>query len=122
MNDNQNENPQKVNVIEKFSGQRMLFKISHLGMLMLVVAYVALSVYVYKYYGGGADAFNVKGIILSGGVILLILLGVLERTARDKFLKCPACCERLSEGSSGTKGNKEVFVKDCPNCGARLIS
>ena len=122
MSDNQKKNPQEVNVIEKFAGQRMLFKISHLGMLIMVVAYVALSVYVYKYYGSGTDAFNVKGILLSGGVILLILLGVLERTARDRFLKCPACGERLLEGSSSSQGNKKVFDKNCPKCGARLMS
>ena len=120
MSENSKQNPQEGQVIEKFTGQRILFKVSHLAMLMLVVVYVALSVYVYKYYGSGSDALNVKGIILSGGVILLVLLGVLERAARDRFLRCPACCEQLNDGTSTSQGSKNAFVKNCPKCGARL--
>ena len=122
MSDSQKKNPQEVNVIEKFAGQRIFFKISHLGMLIMVVAYVALSVYVYKYYGSGSDALNVNGIILSGGVILLVLLGVLERIARDRFLRCPACGEQLKERTSNSQGDKKVFDKNCLKCGARLMS
>ena len=122
MSDNQKKNPQEVNVVEKFASQRILFKISHLGMLIMVVAYVAVSFYAYKYYGSGSDALNVKGILLSGGVILLVLLGVLERTARDKFLRCPACGEQLKERASNSQWDKKVFDKNCPKCGARLMS
>jgi hypothetical protein len=121
MSENQNEKQQIHHVVEKFAGQRMLFRISHAGMLMLAVAYAALSVYVYKYYGSGADALSVKGMILSGGVIILILLGVLERAARNKFLRCPACGEQLNEGTAGSQGSKKGFDRDCPKCGARLM-
>jgi hypothetical protein len=122
MSENPKRTSQEEQVIEKFAGQRILFNISHLGMLILVAVYAVISIFVYKYYGGGAGTLNAKGIILSGGVILLVILGVLERIAREKFWKCPVCGEQLKDGASDSQGNKKVFNKDCPKCGARLRS
>jgi hypothetical protein len=122
MNENPKRTPQEEQVSEKFASQRILFNISHLGMLILVAAYVVVAIFVYKYYGSWAGALHVKGIVLSGGVILLVLLGVFERVARENFWKCPACGEQLKDGASNSQGDKKAFIKDCPKCGARLRS
>ncbi len=122
MNENPKKTPQEEQVIEKFASQKILLNVSHLGMLVLVAAYVLISIFVYKYYGSGTGALNVKGIILSGGVILLILLGVFERVAREKFWRCPACGEQLKDGASNSQRGGKDFIKDCPKCGARLRS
>jgi hypothetical protein len=120
MSDDRKQNSNDEQVIEKFAGQMILFHVSHFAMLILVTVFIVAAIYFYRYYGGGAGALNVKGIILAGSIILLIILGVFERIARENFLKCPACGEQLEELPTGSKGSKDALKKDCPKCGTRL--
>lgn len=120
MNEDPKLNSHDEGVIEKFAGQMFLFTVSHLAMLILVAAYIIIAVFVYKLYGGRSGALNVKGLIFAGSVILLVVLGVLERAARERFLRCPACGELLKEVPAASGGEKGSSGKDCPKCGARL--
>ena len=120
MNDDQKQIPNDEQVVEKFAGQMILFHVSHFAMLILVAVFIVAAVYFYRYYGGGAGALNVKGIILATSIILLIILGMFERVIRENYLKCPACGEQLKDLPAGSMGNKDASEKDCPKCGTRL--